>query len=44
MALSGVLVASVVGCKVLGLAGEYKEIRRTSKDSQEGKMLSELGI
>lgn len=44
MALRGIPVASVVGCKVFRLAGEYKGIRRTSKNSQEGKMLSELGI
>lgn len=37
MALRGITAVSIVGCNVLRRGGEYKTIRRTSKNSQKGK-------
>lgn len=43
MALCGITMVSVLWYNVLRLEGEYKKVRRTSKNIQEGKNLSDLG-
>ena len=37
IALCRITIASILGCNILRLVGEYKRVRRTSKNTQQGK-------
>lgn len=43
IALCRITIVSTLGYNILRLVGEYKRVRRTSKNTQQGKKRSESG-